>query len=197
MRRSSAVLTVAAFLFVPVSLPLQAAESRTTVPPGTVAQARPKPQPAPPAGQQQQLNPFALAAANGGASKCAPRVNQITGFVAPDPQKSGALLFAAPTGPDNRLLSMSLEVIVQPGTSSYIGAAFAPGADGAGCSGLYESVTYWNGTCEQVAKSQFGPFKVAAPLKQNIAVLDGGPLVRVFLMSAGQGCVSIKKEIVF
>jgi hypothetical protein len=33
-------------------------------------------------------------------------------------------------------------------------------------------------------------------LKKDIAVLDGGASTKVFLMPAGSGCLSIKKEVV-
>jgi len=33
-------------------------------------------------------------------------------------------------------------------------------------------------------------------LKRDVLVLDGGPATKVFLMTAGAGCISVKKEVV-
>jgi len=45
-------------------------------------------------------------------------------------------------------------------------------------------------------QKQFGTFKKAGALAKNIGVRNGGESMKVFLMPAGTGCVSIKKEIV-
>jgi hypothetical protein len=47
-----------------------------------------------------------------------------------------------------------------------------------------------------VAEKQFGTLKKAGALAKNIGVRNGGESMKVFLMPAGTGCVSIKKEIV-
>ena len=48
----------------------------------------------------------------------------------------------------------------------------------------------------RVATQQFAGLKRAGQMKTNITLLDGGPATKVFLMPAGSGCVSIKKEVV-
>jgi hypothetical protein len=55
---------------------------------------------------------------------------------------------------------------------------------------------YWPKSCEAVASQQFEKLRRVGMLKKDIAVLDGGAATKVFLMPAGSGCVSIKKEIV-
>lgn len=47
-----------------------------------------------------------------------------------------------------------------------------------------------------VCRKKFGTFKKIGALSKNINVLDYGVSTKVFLMPAGKGCVSIKKEIV-
>jgi hypothetical protein len=146
------------------------------------------------AGKPITLNSIAQAAANGGVSKCLERMNQVTSFVASD-SKNGALLFLAPSEADTHVSSVSLEVQT-PTALSFVDTQFSPNANNA-CGGAYEAITYWNNTCQEVATNAFGTFKVAKPLRQSIAVLDGGQSVRVFLMAAGQGCISIKKEVLY
>jgi len=163
---------------------------------GAAAQAKKKAAPpvkAEPAALPANLNGMAMAAAQAGVRKCLPRINQVTTFLASNAQ-SGAMLFAPPQEPDRGLTSFSLEVLAS-NALSYAAADFV--AIGPTCTAVYESVTYWESTCAQVARAIFPSFPLANPLRQFVAVLDGGALVKVFLMPAGSNCVSIKKEIVY
>jgi hypothetical protein len=47
-----------------------------------------------------------------------------------------------------------------------------------------------------VAAKRFGEMQKGRKLQNNITVLEGSTPTRVFLMPAGSGCVSIKKEVV-
>ena len=97
--------------------------------------------------------------------------------------------------PDTRLLPLALEVPTDAG-SAYVSATFAPGQAN-GCGATYDAVSYWPQKCEAVAAKQFAGFKrMEQALRKNITVLDGGAATKVFLMPAGSGCVSIKKEVV-
>ena len=51
-------------------------------------------------------------------------------------------------------------------------------------------------SCALTAARQFAGLKTIGKLKKDISVLDGGVATKVFLMPAGSGCVSIKKEVV-
>jgi hypothetical protein len=146
------------------------------------------------AASNPRLNVVANTAAQSGVIQCLPRINQLTDFIASG-AKSGASLFVAPTEPNQRLASVSLEVLA-PSALSYVDAYFSPGPANS-CSGAYDAVTYWEQPCQDVANKVFPDFKVDNPLRQAISVLNGGTNVRVFLMPAGPGCVSIKKEILF
>jgi hypothetical protein len=139
------------------------------------------------------LNGMAIAAAQAGVRKCLPRIDQVTTFLATGAQ-SGAMLFAPPQDPDRGLSSFSLEVLA-PNALSYATANFTPTPQG--CTASYESVTYWESTCAQVARAIFANFRPGGALRQFISVLDGGPQTKVFLMPAGNNCVSIKKEILY
>jgi len=154
----------------------------------------PAPAPQAPGAQPQAAAPalgvIASGAAQGGVRRCLPRIDQLTNFLLAGSVNS-AMIFISPRDPDGSQSSISFEV--QNGNLlSYMDAAFAPTV--VGCDAMYQAVTYWHTNCEQVAKTNFEGFPRISPLRQYIAVLDGGPTAKVFLMPAGSGCVSIKKE---
>jgi len=139
------------------------------------------------------LNGVAQAAAKAGVTSCAARINQVTNFLTTGSQ-SRAVAFISPTNPNQSVVSYSLEVQTS-AANSYASATFAPvGPDG--CGATYEAVTYWNNTCEDVANRGFAGTRRTGPIQQNIQILEGTGTMRVFLIPAGQGCVSIKKEVV-
>jgi hypothetical protein len=100
------------------------------------------------------------------------------------------------TDANQRIVSSAIEV-EGGGSTSFVSASFAPGSGPSDCSGTYDAVTYWNASCSQVATANFSAFKVTRPLLKTVNILDGGQFAKVFLMPAGNGCVSIKKEMVF
>jgi len=148
--------------------------------------------------QQMQVpatsgNSISQTAARQGAVKCSEKIAQFTNFLSGG-GTAGTHVFVSPDQPDRRLATISLEV--QAGQAvSYAGASFAPDSAANHCGGVYEAVTYWQNTCDEVARGAFGTFKAANPIRQTIRTLESGPSVRVYLLPAGAGCVSIKKEI--
>lgn len=141
------------------------------------------------------LNSVAQAANKGGIVSCAQRINQVTNFLTANSQ-SGAFLFLSPTEPDKTVASASLE-IRSGNASAYATTSVAPvGSDG--CGALYETIAYWESRCEDVARKAFSGLRSDGVLKRSIAMLNGGPTMRVFLMpAANRGCISIKKEMVY
>lgn len=140
------------------------------------------------------LNSVAQAASKGGVASCAQRINQVTNFLTANSQ-SGAFLFLSPSDPDKTVASASLE-IRSGNTSAYATTSVAPvGSDG--CGALYETIAYWDSRCEDVARKAFSTLRSDGVLKRSIAMLNGGPTMRVFLMPANRGCISIKKEMVY
>ena len=140
------------------------------------------------------LNAAAQAAARRGVSTCLKRIDQVTNFLGSN-SKSGAFLFIPPKDPNGSLTSISMEVQTAGGLS-YATASFAP-VGGEGCGSLYEAVVYWQNTCQEVAAKGFPGVPPDGTLNQKIMVLNGGAALRVYLMPAGTGCVSIKKETLF
>ncbi|HCI52298.1 MAG TPA: hypothetical protein DE312_03025 [Gallionella sp.] len=149
--------------------------------------------PAPVTQQAPASNGVTQAAVQQGVLNCASRINQVTNFLGFTPQ-AGALLMIPPAQPDQRVIPMVMEVTTDSG-SAYISANFAPNQAN-GCGASYDAVAYWPHKCEAVANKQFAGMKNIGTLKRDITVLDGGNATKVFLMPAGSGCVSIKKEVV-
>jgi hypothetical protein len=139
---------------------------------------------------------YAAAAQRAGITKCAARINQVSSFVIGNNPSNGQLL----TGPKDRvntdIVATAIEV-ESSGITSLVSSSYAPGAGGSECSATYDAITYWNASCAMVATSNYGAFKLTQPLMRSVYVLDGGPTVKVFLMPAGNGCVSVKKEMVY
>lgn len=139
-------------------------------------------------------NGITQAATKAGVNACAGRINQVTNFLLIGSKGAGATIFLPNDNPDKQLFSASIEIPLKDNTA-YASVSFAP-HQLTGCNGMYETVVYWPQNCTQVAEKQFSAFQKAAPLSKNIAVREAGITVKVFLMPAGAGCVSIKKEIV-
>ena len=149
-----------------------------------------------PGGGTVASTPYAIGAQRNGIQKCIGRINQITSFITGTNANSGMVLNSVGPEANQRIASTVLE-IEGGGITSYASASFAPGAAANECSGTYEAVTYWPSNCSQVAAANFATFKASRPLYKNVMSLDGGQFAKVFLMPAGTGCVSIKKEMVF
>jgi hypothetical protein len=141
-------------------------------------------------------NPVTLAAAQQGVLSCSSRINQVVTALGVTESSGGTWLLPL-TQQDQRLAPLALEVPTTLGGSAYISATFAPNQAN-GCGASYDAVFYWPKNCDELAKQSFVGLKNLGRLKNDIAVLDGGANIRIFLMPAGStGCVSIKRELVF
>jgi hypothetical protein len=140
------------------------------------------------------VNSITQAAVSSGVLACASRINQVTQFISSG-NLSGAVLFDVPGQPDQRLASVSMEVSPKEGPAAYASASFAPNQAN-GCGAVYEAVVYWPQSCETVASKQFSGAKKGRVLHKSILTLETNASARIFLMPAGSGCVSIKKELV-
>lgn len=140
------------------------------------------------------LGSVAQAALNVGVLNCAGRIAQVSQFIGANAQV-GAYFFAPSAQPDQRLSSVSYELQTQGNTApAYASASFAPNQAN-GCGAVYEAVIYWPQNCDVVATRQFPQAKKLKALHKSIQPLESG-LVKIFLMPAGSGCVSIKKEVI-
>lgn len=141
------------------------------------------------------VNGITQAAVKSGVLACTSRVNQVANFLTAGSQGVGAVLFIPPDNPDQQMISVSLEIPSADASSAYASASFAPNQAN-GCGGMYETVVYWQQKCDEVAGRNFGTLKKIDQFSKNIMILDGGLTTKIFLMPAGTGCVSIKKEVV-
>ncbi len=138
------------------------------------------------------VHPVTKAVVDAGLLAPTSRLNQVANFLTVGTE-SGAMLFLNPGQTDRDMLSASFEAVRPDQSSLYASASFAAGTNG--YEAVYDTVEYGTVPCPEVEKKVFSNLKNVGILKKNITVLDGGA-VKVFLMTAGRGCVVIKKEIV-
>ncbi len=182
------------FLCLLAALGMQAspqAQTPTQTPTQSPAQT-PAQAPLPTSAPAANVNTITQTAVQQGVLNCASRINQLTNFLGFNAQ-AGALLMLPAGQPDQRIFPVAMEVPAE-GSAAYVTATFAPNQAN-GCGAAYDAVLYWPQSCEAVATKQFTSLKRIGQLKTSITVLDGGVSMKVFLMPAGSGCVSIKKEV--
>ena len=186
----------------PVKTPAPANAPSTAVPGKTSAPAAAQPPSALPstAGPGKALGELFGRA---GAVTCAPRIEQVGDFLLQGGE-AGVFLFLPETAIDQRQIGLSLEIASPVGgpvgnggsvsPSAYASADFSPSADGT-CGASYQAIAYWPGSCAEVAKTRFSANKSLGVVKRSILMLELSKLGRIFLMPAGAGCVSIKREL--
>ena len=138
------------------------------------------------------LNAVTAALQKAGVKRCAVQMQNVTSFLT-QKSHSGTTVFPLATNPDDSLVSISSEIMVA-NVVSYVGATFAPRADG--CSAVYEHVSHWQNQCEDVYAAQYASFKPQGSLQVQIKVYYNNAATQVMMVPAGTGCVVIKKEIV-
>jgi hypothetical protein len=158
-----------------------------------------KAQAQPPASQPAApgVNGITQIAVKSGCLSCTSRINQVANFLTAGSQGVGGYFFIPSIDPDQTLVSVSLEIEPPSPPSSvvYASASFAPNQAN-GCGALYETVVYWPQACNEVANQHYSTLKRTGVLTKSILILEGVPSTRIFLMPAGTGCISIKKELV-
>jgi hypothetical protein len=137
---------------------------------------------------------LAQTATDAGMRTCKPLLDQVNRFLISNSQSAG-MAFVSPNHPNTRLFSSSIE-IESPQSVTYASAHFAPNGD-SNCGVVYDAVTYWAESCAVVSSRLIKDVKPLGTLGSKIAMLDGGPTMRIFLMPAGPGCIQIKKEVMF
>ena len=163
--------------------------------PSASAQAeQPAVPPVPEAGAQAQSSTTAVtrSAVQIGILSCAARINQLSTYLGYN-DKSAALLFNPGQQQDQRLIPIVMELQGN-GPTAFASLSVAPNQAN-GCGATYDAVVYWPQKCDAVASKDFAGFRKQGALRKDVTVLDGGPFTKVFLMAAGAGCVSIKKEL--
>ncbi len=148
-----------------------------------------------PTSGQSTLNGVTQVAGDAGVSTCLGRIEQVSQFITAKSQ-SKFLMFLPTTDANRQMTSASFEVQLSNQQVGYATMTAAPAL--AGCDALYETVIYWPDDCDAVAEKNFSQAKLLGVIQKEIKALEAGPTLRIFLMPAGeQGCVSIKKEVIF
>ena len=121
---------------------------------------------------------------------CAPAVQRITDFLF---EGQDANFIAQPLGPDTIRWPtvFSMEVADPSGGHSHFAILVISG----NCSGMYEETRYWPQPCSIVKSLVFSKYVGDQLLQSQVRVSSDGPARQVFLTPAGQGCLSVKKEL--
>ncbi len=140
--------------------------------------------------QPVPINAITQAAMQKGVNKCAGVINAVTNYLGFNNQ-SGAFVTPNINSPDAKTTSVVMEIPLST-NSAIVSATFSPQPNG--CQASYDAVIYWPEKCEIVMKTQFSSLKYVRKLKENVVQL-AGPNINFYIMNAGLGCVSVKKEI--
>lgn len=123
---------------------------------------------------------------------CSARVMQIATFLF---EGQDARFITQPMGPDaDRWPTEFMIESIDPNASGRTRAATV--VVNPDCSGMYQQTIFWSRPCAEVRATTFAQLQ-AAPIQllNQSVVLDGEKgALQVFLMAAGSGCISIKKE---
>ena len=134
-----------------------------------------------------------MAAVQKGVLTCANQIDKVaklTGFGA----DSAAAILPLSEQPDKSIVSMFMANSVGRDQKAYVSATFAPGP-ASGCTATYDSVVYWKRNCSKVYQENFSGSKKIEKWDSQLNLFDVSPNMKYVLMPAGEGCVSIKKEI--
>ncbi len=141
------------------------------------------------------VNSITQVAVKQGVLSCAARLNQVTNFLTAS-SYSAAYVFTPTSPADQHLATLSMEIQGKEGPSAYASVSVAPN-QASGCDAVYDAVAYWPQNCDVVASKVLNGFTKNKILQQDITIYESNAgTTRLFLMKAGQGCVSIKKEMV-
>jgi hypothetical protein len=127
-----------------------------------------------------------------GVVKCLPAVQKVSQFLH-DGKNHGAHSSWGTANPDKQMFTSTIERTYSDGAhmSSIFVAPLSTGA----CATAYERVAYWDKSCLALAKDTFSDFEYKGELNKFVTILSkksgGGS---VYLMAAGTGCVSVRKE---
>jgi len=146
----------------------------------------------PPAVPQSPMDRLGAQLARAGVKRCAPIVRAVAAFVT---ENSNAAFVVRSLGasPDTSPVSVTVESAhASLGTTRYATITVVPSES---CAGFYEQTIYWAAACPAVKAQNFANFPATRPLLRNIQQSALSQNVSLQLMPAGQGCISIKKEL--
>jgi len=135
------------------------------------------------------------AAQNSNIRSCRSLSEQVNRYLTTESINTAGIIFTAPENSNSRIMSSSIEIENKQGLT-YASTTYSPNND-SGCGVAYDTVTYWNESCNDVYSKTLRELRSVGTLGTKIFILDGGTAMKMFLMPAGSGCVQIKKEVLY
>jgi hypothetical protein len=127
-----------------------------------------------------------------GIKRCAPIIQHVAQFLM-EGGEAGFQIKLLGTPADETSVIVTIESShADLGTTRYATIMVAPKES---CSGYYEQSIYWTSGCTTLKQSNFANFPDTTPLFRYVQTSAASPTVLLYLMPAGEGCVSVKKEI--
>ena len=139
------------------------------------------------------LNPYGQAVARMGLAKCAAAMNDLSAKLL---QGKRVGVYRFPTVHES-FVSLSMEVEGNQGAIIYMTFDLSQDANGT-CQIVYETVSDWANTCDDVAKTIFNEFTPTRDLLKSVALLTNkeNSYRKVFTMPVQNGCIAIEKQVV-
>ncbi|MGI4779346.1 MAG: hypothetical protein ACRYGA_14745 [Janthinobacterium lividum] len=136
-------------------------------------------------------NPVVMLARQVGAARCADMARRIGGQVVGAFPSAGVVL-TPPGVADQSMISASIET--RDGQGMHFVSAFLGPNGRSGCDGGYDDIRYWPKSCDQLVIDELRGLSAIHPLGPEIGTLVAASSQHIYLMPAGVGCVSIRKE---
>jgi len=133
------------------------------------------------------------ALAQAGITTCAPVLAQAAQFLFEDGEGNFTI---QPLGRDANRFPVVLTIESAHASEGLTRLSIVTIAPAGSCSGSYEQTVTWTQSCDTVKRTVFAPFKDEKLLFRNVRLSELSPGVQLYLMPAGTGCVSVKKELI-
>ena len=123
---------------------------------------------------------------------CAAQLQQIVDFLLEG--QDGNFTFQ-PLGPDTNRWPVVVTLESSHPALGRTRLATIIASPGQGCSGMYQQTIYWAEPCDTLKRTTFAGFQSPHPLSREVQVSEANAGLQLYLMPAGAGCVSVKKEL--
>lgn len=139
------------------------------------------------------LNGYGQAIARAGLTGCAIPMNDLSERLLAGRDVG---IYRFPVSREN-FVSLSMEVKANSGAILYITFGLSQATDGS-CQIVYEAVSDWANSCEDIVKTVFKDFIPTRNLLKSVALLrhKDNQNRKIFTMPVQNGCIAIEKEIV-
>lgn len=128
-----------------------------------------------------------------GATACADTIARAADFLFEDGQGEFTL---QPLGPDANRWPIVLTIESAHARSGATRLSIITIAPAGSCSGSYEQIITWPQSCAVLKTTVFAAFKSERPLFRTVRQSELTPGIQLYLLPAGTGCVSVKKELI-